>query len=403
MNTDELRRKRIINFAYFALITGLTYLFFRYCFLSVLPFIIAYMVATAVQKPANLITGRLHINKGLVSVFFVIILFLFAGGVVSLIGVKLFDSAKSLFSYITAKLSDFPSFIDELKYQALSIAEILPEKIESIVTDRITEWSDTVRDKGAGEIASTIMGSASSGEGLSSSIFATPLTSILNTLKGIPGFFVAAGITVLASCFMASDYDRLINIIKMQFPENKQHKLSVAKRVIFTSLGKIVRSYALIICITGTEVFIGLNVLALADIYKGGHIITISLIIAVFDILPVLGTGTFMIPWAVYAFITGKISLGTGLLVIYAVIYIVRQITEPRLIGSTVGLPPIFTLVGIYIGSQLLGFAGIFLVPILMIIIKTLNDEGVIHLFRPFDYNRDKQKRSFLFKKKKVY
>ena len=182
---------------------------------------------------------------------------------------------------------------------------------------------------------------------------------------------------------MAADYDWIANFIKNQLSPEHKRKLSISKRVVFQSLGKLFRSYALIICITGTEIFIGLNILSLIGLYNGGNIIVISVIVALLDILPVLGTGTFMIPWAIYSLITGKIGLAIGLFIVYAIIYVVRQVIEPKIVGGTVGLPPFITLMGMYVGSQLFGFIGIFLVPIMIIIVKLLNDEGVIHLWKP--------------------
>ena len=403
MSTVELRRKRIINFLYFSIIIGLAYLFFKYCFWAVFPFILAFMIASAVQKPTSLITNKLKIKKSFVAVFFVIIIFLFAGGVISLVGVKLVDSAKSLFSFVAAKLTDFPSLVEDVKKWTLSVVTVLPDRAEAAVTESMTGWFDTLRDKSAGEVASTIMDSTSGGEGFSLSAFMTPLSGLWNTVKGIPGFLVAIVISVLASCFMAADYDWIVGFIKKQLPENKRHKLSAAKRIVFTSLGKLVRSYALIICITGTEVFVGLNILSFLNIYNSGNILTIAVVIAIFDILPVLGTGTFMIPWAAYSLITGKISLAVGLFVIYVIIYVIRQIIEPKIVGGTVGLPAVLTLMGMYIGSQLFGFIGIFLLPILMIIVKLLNDEGVIHLWKPTEPDNSEPKKPFAFFRKKSY
>lgn len=403
MSTVELRRKRIINFLYFSIIIGLAYLFFKYCFWAVFPFILAFMIASAVQKPTSLITNKLKIKKSFVAVFFVIIIFLFAGGVISLVGVKLVDSAKSLFSFVAAKLTDFPSLVEDVKKWTLSVVTVLPDRAEAAVTESMTGWFDTLRDKSAGEVASTIMDSTSGGEGFSLSAFMTPLSGLWNTVKGIPGFLVAIVISVLASCFMAADYDWIVGFIKKQLPENKRHKLSAAKRIVFTSLGKLVRSYALIICITGTEVFVGLNILSFLNIYNSGNILTIAVVIAIFDILPVLGTGTFMIPWAAYSLITGKISLAVGLFVIYVIIYVIRQIIEPKIVGGTVGLPAVLTLMGMYIGSQLFGFIGIFLLPILMIIVKLLNDEGVIHLWKPTEHDNSEPKKPFAFFRKKSY
>lgn len=402
MDVVELRRKRIINFAYFALIAGLAFLFFKFCFWPLFPFVLAAFTATIVQKPTNLITKKIKIKKSFVAIFFVILFYLAIGGVLSLIGIRLVESAKSLIAYISAKLSDFPSLVEDVRNWLISAVAILPDKLEASAAEKLTEWFANISDKTAGEVASTIADSAGGGEGFSLSDIAGPLSGLWKTVKGIPTFIVGIVVAVLSSCFLAADYDWLVSFIKKQAPEQHRHKLSIAKRVVFASLGKLVRSYTLIICITGTEVFIGLNILSLLGIYTGGNILTIAVVIAIFDILPVLGTGTFMIPWALYSLLTGKISLAIGLFIIYVIIYIIRQIIEPKIVGGTVGLPSFLTLMGMFLGSLLFGFMGIFLLPILMIIIKLLNDEGVIHLWNPTDFNNEEEpKKPFAFFRKK--
>ena len=402
MDVVELRRKRIINFVYFALITGLAYLFFKFCFWPLFPFVLAAFTATIVQKPTNLITKKIKIKKSFVAIFFVILFYLAIGGVLSLIGIRLVESAKSLIAYISAKLSDFPSLVEDVRNWLISAVAILPDKLEASAAEKLTEWFANISDKTAGEVASTIADSAGGGEGFSLSDIAGPLSGLWKTVKGIPTFIVGIVVAVLSSCFLAADYDWLVSFIKKQAPEQHRHKLSIAKRVVFASLGKLVRSYTLIICITGTEVFVGLNILSLLGIYTGGNILTIAVVIAIFDILPVLGTGTFMIPWALYSLLTGKISLAIGLFIIYVIIYIIRQIIEPKIVGGTVGLPSFLTLMGMFLGSLLFGFMGIFLLPILMIIIKLLNDEGVIHLWNPTDFNNEEEpKKPFAFFRKK--
>lgn len=401
MNVVELRRKRIINFVYFSIVIGLSYLFFKYCFWVVFPFLFAFFMATIVQKPTNFISQKLKIKRSFLSIFFILLLYATIGGLISLLGIKLVDAVKDLFAFVSAKIADFPTLVENVKNWLVGTASILPDRFENSAVESVTRWFDTIRDKSAGEVASVIMDNTSITENFSLSSLATPLSGILKTAQKIPYFFVAVVVAILSSCFMASDYDWIVTFIKKQLPEDKRHKLSISKRVVFTSLGKLIRSYALIICITGTEVFVGLNVLSMLGIYTGGNILTIAVIIAVFDILPVLGTGTFMIPWAAYSLITGKFSLAVGLFIIYAVIYLVRQVIEPKIVGGTVGLPAFLTLMGMYIGSQLFGFIGIFLLPILMIIVKLLNDEGVIHLWTPSDYSKDEPKKPFAFLSKK--
>ncbi len=383
MDKIELRRGRIINIVYLAMILGLGYLFVRYCFWIFFPFLLAFLLAVIVQKPANFLVRKTKIKKGITSTILILLLFLIAGGIISLLGMKLVDVIKDTIDFITAKLTDLPSLIDDIKYWVINTAGILPDKIEAKFVASAGSWFDAIRDKSVTEIAAIIADSASGDEGFSLSSITTPLSGLWSTAKRIPSVFVAIIICILSSCFMAADYDWIANFIKNQLSPEHKRKLSISKRVVFQSLGKLFRSYALIICITGTEIFIGLNILSLIGLYNGGNIIVISVIVALLDILPVLGTGTFMIPWAVYSLITGRIGLAIGLFIVYAIIYVVRQVIEPKIVGGTVGLPPFVTLMGMYVGSQLFGFIGIFLVPIVIIIVKLLNDEGVIHLWKP--------------------
>lgn len=385
MEKVELRRKRIINIVYLAMILGLSFLFVKYCFWIFFPFLLALLLAVIVQKPANFLVRKTKIKKGISSTILILALFMIVGGIISLAGMKLVGVIKNTIDFITAQLTDLPSLIDDIKYWVISTAEILPDKIEAKFVAMATNWFDLIRDKSATEIAATIVGSASGEDSFSITSLSTPLSGLWSTAKRIPSVFVAIIITILSSCFMASDYDWIVNFIKKQLSPEHKRKLSISKRVVFQSLGKLIRSYVLIICITGTEIFIGLNILSLVGLYDGGNVIIIAVIVALLDILPVLGTGTFMIPWAVYSLIVGDIGLAIGLFVIYAIIYIVRQVIEPKIVGGTVGLPPFITLMGMYVGSQLFGFIGIFLVPIMIIIVKLLNDEGVIHLWKSVD------------------
>ncbi len=383
MDKVELRRKRIINFIYLAMILGLGYLFVKYCFWIFFPFLLAFMLAVIVQKPADFLVRKTKLKKNFATTFLVLGLFVIVVTLISLLGMKLVDVAKNIITFVTSKLSDLPSLIDDLKYWVINASSILPDKLEGKFITLASNWFDNLRDQSASEIAANIMDSASGGKKLSLSALSTPLSGIWSTAKRIPSVLVAVIIFVLSSCFMAADYDWISNFVKNQLAPEHKRKLSISKRVVFRSLGKLIRSYLLIICITGTEIFIGLNILSLVGLYNGGNIIIISVIVALLDILPVLGTGTFMVPWSLYSLITGKVGLAIGLFIVYAIIYVVRQIIEPKIVGGTVGLPSFLTLMGMYVGSQLFGFMGIFLVPILLIIIKLLNDEGVIHLWKP--------------------
>ena len=100
------------------------------------------------------------------------------------------------------------------------------------------------------------------------------------------------------------------------------------------------------------------------------------------DALPILGSGTIMIPWAVISGINGDIKLGIGLIILWLIMCIVRQFIEPKIVSSKIGIHPIFTLIAMYTGYKLIGIMGMFLGPIILIILKsvfgTLIDRGVV-------------------------
>ena len=128
--------------------------------------------------------------------------------------------------------------------------------------------------------------------------------------------------------------------------------------------------------LTFLEVFLGLTLL------RVDYALLIALVTAVVDILPVLGTGTVMIPWGIAMLVTGNYPLGVGLLILYAVITVVRQMLEPRVVGHQIGLYPLVTLMCMFIGTYLFGAVGLFGVPILVTLLVHLNASGDIHLFK---------------------
>ena len=125
------------------------------------------------------------------------------------------------------------------------------------------------------------------------------------------------------------------------------------------------------------ELFVGLLLLRVP------YAFLLALLIAVVDILPVLGTGTIVIPWGIITLILGNFPLGIGLLILYAIITVVRQSLEPRVVGHQIGLHPLITLISMFVGVSLFGFLGLFGLPIAVTVfvqIKRAEKENQEHL-----------------------
>lgn len=370
MTKIEKRRRFIINTVYFAIILGLFYFFMRFAFWTCFPFILAFFVAMALQRPVNWITRKTPLKKGLISGLLVLFVLAVIVAVLSLIGVRIVDELRGFFALITAKLDNLPVFLKQTEAWILENIHFLPDSIETMAANSIRELFHDLET-----------GAANGKLNIDLSILSSPLSGVWNTAKQIPAIFLATLISIIACCFMTADYDRLVNFIKRQLPQERREALGASKRLLFSSMFKMLRAYLLIILITFCEMALGLGILKLTGLYESNYILAIALLTAIVDILPVLGTGTILIPWAVFSLFTDKVGFGIGLLVLYAAISVIRQIIEPKLVAGQLGLPPVVTIVGMYIGLQLFGFIGLFLVPLILIMLKLLNDQGLIHLW----------------------
>ncbi len=377
MNEVERKRKFIIDVVYIAILIVLFYIFMHYGFGLFMPFVFAFFVAICLQRPVNFLVRKTPLKRGAISTILVLLLVFIAIAVVSLIGARVVSEFKGFFQFLMSKFENVPEFIVQIKKWFANNLNFLPDSVKTTLSDSITNF-----------LHNTFVSAEQVEKSASSSSFSvgsllSPIMSILSSAKQIPFVLVGILVSIITCCFMTSDYPNIRDFILNQFSEEKSSKIIKAKRLVFSFLGKMGKAYALILTITFVELVIGLSLLSVLNIYTGGYIVIIALLTAIIDIIPVLGTGSVLIPWAVISFITGNYALGVGLLIVYAIITVIRQVIEPKLVAGQLGLPPFLTLMAMYIGSQIFGVLGIFLLPLSIITIKALNDEGIIHLYKP--------------------
>ncbi|MBQ2963048.1 MAG: AI-2E family transporter [Clostridia bacterium] len=377
----ERRRSVLINTAYFALIIGAFYLFMRFAFWPLFPFIFAFFAAMLLQKPVKLLTKRTPIKKGLAAFLLTMFCALFLIGILALAGTKIVTEVKGLVESVMSAFDSLPDFIMTAEKWLVSLVEKLPAALETPLTQWINNLADSLVSA-AQQNPSQPSGPLLSGFKFDLSSLKTPLSGVISTASKVPSILIAIVITFIATVFITSDYDRIVTFIKRQLPVKKRETLTKTKNLTITTISKMLKAYCLIICITCTELFIGISALKLLGIYNGGYIFTISLVTAIVDIFPILGSGTVLIPWGIVSLLMGKTGLGIGILVIYVIITVLRQYIEPKLVAGQLGLPPIATLMGMYIGLKLFGVFGMFILPFTITILKVLNDDGVIRIWR---------------------
>lgn len=354
----EKQRRFIIRFIYWGILIALIAVVLKLTWGVLAPFVVAFIVAWILQKPICFTAEKSHIPKPAVALFFVIMFYLLAGTILGVCGTRLLAAWKEFFSGV-------PEIFSQV---ILPMGQRVEDWLNALSSSLDTE-SVAVLENSLGLIGEQAMNFISSLSG-------GAISGISGVLTGVPGAFMKILISIIASAFITIDFNTIKDFLSRQLPPKIKDVITEGKDYAGGTLIKCLKSYILIILMTFTELMIGLSILRIPQAA------TLSAIIAIVDILPILGTGTILIPWALASMILGNIPLGIGIAVIYIVVLVVRNIVEPKLIGKQVGLHPIATLLSMLLGLNLCGLIGMFGFPITLSLIQNLNKRGVIHIFK---------------------
>ncbi len=351
---QEKRKAFIINFLYFIIVVGVLYFILKKLFPIFLPFVIGFLIAAVLNPLIRWIISKTGMKRSTLAPIMVVFFYLIVGSLLYLFGARIFAFIQS---YAVKLPNYYSSQIEpQLNVLAAKIAESFPENQDGLlaVAASIENAAQEVVQKASGAIIS--LGAS--------------------YVVAFPGLLIQLLFTIISSFFFTADLEVIRSFILRQIPEGRRGTAIEAIRSARMMVGRILKVYLFLMCITFVELFIGLSIL------RVDMALPYALLIAVVDILPVLGTGTVLIPWGIISCILGNLFLGIGVLILYLVITVVRQYLEPKIIGKQVGLHPIVTLICIFAGGKMMGIWGIFLFPIAATVLKKMNDEGSIHLWK---------------------
>lgn len=183
--------------------------------------------------------------------------------------------------------------------------------------------------------------------------------------RTIPDVFVSVVVTLLSSYFFLAEHDRIKAKVWKLLPDSAKKYLHLIRQDVRKVIGGYFMAQFRIMFVVALILMAGFWILGI------DHSVLLAILIAILDFLPMFGTGTALIPWALLKLFTGEWACAGGLLLLYVITQAVRQIIQPKIVGDSIGLPPLTTLFLLFIGYRVRGFTGMILaVPVGMILIK---------------------------------
>ena len=309
-----------------------------------MPFVIGWFLSFIASPLVVWLERRLKIVKKLGSAIIIILVLAACVGIIYLAVSRLWIEVRSL-------IRDFPSMYRDLEAGFRQIGEGTGQ-IFSLLPDGVQEGFDAVIAN-LDETMTDIIGSISEPTVAAAGSFA----------KRIPSILISVIVTIISAYFFIADRENIIIWAKRIFPDPIVHRMTMVTDNLKYAVGGYFKAQFKIMAVVFLILLVGFEIL---DVHFS---ILLALAIAFLDFLPFFGTGTALIPWAVYEFLTGDYKRVLALVVLYGVTQLVRQLIQPKIVGDTIGLNPLATLFCMFVGYKVGGIlAMIIAVPIGMIV-----------------------------------
>ena len=197
------------------------------------------------------------------------------------------------------------------------------------------------------------------------------LTRLINGITSIPTIAIYMVITILSLYFICTDRIYILDFMEHHMPKKWVQKIGTHIKEITKSLGGYLKAEAILILVSFVISVIGLYLFKFIGM-NVKYPLLIALAIGFVDALPILGSGSVMVPWAIIASLNGDLKLGIAILILWITMSIVRQFLEPKIVSGKIGIHPIFTLIAMYTGFKVIGVMGMLVGPIVLIILKSI-------------------------------
>lgn len=314
-----------------------------------LPFILAILISLILQKPTKMLINKLKLNSTFASLittslFSILSISIFALGLTLLIN-ELIELTKNIQSFIN------PTYFNNLINKIMDFYKNLDPGIIDTINNNLSNINAKVAT-------------------FAVQITSSSLAFLVNTISSIPNILTIILFTILSTYFITKDLSYGKDKLKGLLPKESSQRISLILSETQRMLGNYLISYTLIIFITFIETLLGFAILGIK------FTLLLSVLTAILDLLPILGIASVYFPLAIYYFLNGNYFVTGGLIALYVFITIFRQIIEPKIVSSSLGISPVASLVAIFVGLKAYGLIGMFFCMFLLVfynILKKVN------------------------------
>jgi sporulation integral membrane protein YtvI len=363
MNTPLIYH-RIFQVMRFLFVAGILYITYRLIlFLTplVYPFVIGFIIAYLINKPVDMLEAHARWPRWLaVTLVLTVLLIILLGLATILVAQVVIEIGKLL--------EMLPMYIDQLSNYAKNfVSNFLQSSLYDKFVNLYSNLDESYKQKIQENVGKGMTRIAQAG----TNITKTVLTGISNLLSSIPNTATVLVISTLSAFFISKDYHKIMRKAKEMIPAEVVTKGSRVTADLQQALVGFVKAQFTLIAITAIIVIAGLMVIGVP------YAVSIGLLTGLVDLMPYLGTGAVFVPWITYAVFAEDFRLVIGLSILYGIVIVQRQIMEPKIVATNVGLDPLLTLIALFIGLKLFGFLGLILGPVLLVVMNALCNAGV--------------------------
>lgn len=344
----EKKRTFIINIIFYGLIVLLIWAACKFVLPVLIPFIIAFVISSLIRIPVKKLYGASEAKNRMISIVTCIVFYAIVFSILGFASVNLYHTISDfLFSIPSIYQNDIVPALN----MVLDLIEQSLASMDAQVADEITNlFHEYVNN--IGEYVKTFSVNA--------------IKVVSGSLSEIPGFIIKLVIMIISTFFCMIDYNKILVFFIECIPAGKESAVMNLARYFKNTIFIYLKSYSLLFLLTYAELTIGFTIFGIP------YAPLIALLVAVFDILPILGVGGILLPWTVILVIMGNIPMAVGMLILYLVITFIRNTVEPKLVGEQIGLHPLATLIFMYLGLKFLGFLGMFLFPVTLAVFVSM-------------------------------